>query len=228
MIQCVIYCFLFRAKINNIHKWLLILIVALTRAAAAVAVLALLCCARPLTSRQSLTPWAWRNGDVGQGQSALPAKRWFPRWRALFPRWHSPPIGPDAPCCSSKQTEYSDVFVCSFYLGRLVEWSGASDSLWRRLFGLVCLLLSPPVRLSVCWNIRLGRFVFTQNIRAKFNLFLFFQGTAVISRFAGNSVKVFRLQKTPTSCSIYFNWVNCRFFYQLQFPTIFSFITPIK
>lgn len=141
------------------------------------AVLALLCCARPLTSRQNPAPWAWRNGDVGQGQSALPAKRRFPRWRALFPRWHSPPIGPDAPCCSSKQTEYSGVFVCSFYLGRRVEWSGASDSLtlslslwcWR-LFGLVCLLLSPPV----CWNIRSGRFVFTQNIRAeKFYFFLF-------------------------------------------------------
>lgn len=104
------------------------------------AVLALLCCARPLTSRQNPAPWAWRNGDVGQGQSALPAKRRFPRWRALFPRWHSPPIGPDAPCCSSKQTEYAGVFVCSFYLGRRVEWSGASDSL--SLFGAgVCSVL---------------------------------------------------------------------------------------
>lgn len=120
------------------------------------AVLALLCCARPLTSRQNPPPWAWRNGDVGQGQSALPAKRRFPRWRALFPRWHSPPIGPDAPCCSSKQTEYSGVFVCSFYLGRRVEWSGASDSL--SLFGVgVCSVLFVYFYhlLSACLSVRI-------------------------------------------------------------------------
>lgn len=117
------------------------------------AVLALLCCARPLTSRQNPAPWAWRNGDVGQGQSALPAKRRFPRWRALFPRWHSPPIGPDAPCCSSKQTEYSGVFVCSFYLGRRVQWSGASDSLSLSLvlaFVRSCLFTSITSCLPVC------------------------------------------------------------------------------
>lgn len=119
------------------------------------AVLALLCCARPLTSRQNPPPWAWRNGDVGQGQSALPAKRRFPRWRALFPRWHSPPIGPDAPCCSSKQTEYSGVFVFSFYLGRRVEWSGPSDSLSLSLslvlaFVRSCLFTSITSCLPVC------------------------------------------------------------------------------